>query len=98
MFTDQLCGEPAAVSADLNLLIGLRCLLVEDGRLLVTGLQHQPASMLRLIETDTLLTLDATRAARPRATHLVQGCTGAGLLSPGVTPGVSPSQRPVGPR
>ncbi|CAL9637383.1 hypothetical protein SUDANB23_06228 (plasmid) [Streptomyces sp. enrichment culture] len=39
MFTVRLRDEPAVVSANLNLL-GLRGLLAEDGRLLVTGLQH----------------------------------------------------------
>jgi anti-sigma B factor antagonist/stage II sporulation protein AA (anti-sigma F factor antagonist) len=51
-------------SVGLTLLLKLRRrVLAEGGRLLLTGLQSQPASVLRLTETDTLLTPDATRAA-----------------------------------
>ncbi|MEU0061276.1 STAS domain-containing protein [Streptomyces sp. NPDC006334] len=51
-------------STGLNLLLKLRRrLLAEGGRLLVTGLQAQPAHLLRLTETDTLLTPAAAQAA-----------------------------------
>ncbi|MEU2289139.1 STAS domain-containing protein [Streptomyces sp. NPDC013178] len=51
-------------STGLNLLLKLRRrLLAEGGHLLVTGLQTQPASVLRLTATDTLLTPDAAQAA-----------------------------------
>lgn len=50
--------------AGLNLLLKLRRrLLAEGGQLLITGLQTQPASVLHLTETDTLLTPDAAQAA-----------------------------------
>jgi anti-anti-sigma factor len=51
-------------SVGLNLLLKLRHrLLAEGGHLLITGLQTQPASVLHLTETDTLLTPDAAQAA-----------------------------------
>ncbi|MFG2576134.1 STAS domain-containing protein [Streptomyces sp. NPDC048481] len=51
-------------STGLNLLLKLRRrLLAEGGHLLVTGLQPQPAHVLRVTETDTLLTPHAIQAA-----------------------------------
>ncbi|MER7577461.1 STAS domain-containing protein [Streptomyces sp. NPDC126514] len=57
--------------AGLNFLLKLRRrLLTEGGQLNVTGLQRQPASVLRLTKTDTLLTPQRRTGrltARPRA-------------------------------
>jgi anti-anti-sigma factor len=61
----EMSGVSFMDSAGLNLLLKLRRrLLAEGSRLLVTGLQSQPASVLRLTETDTLLTPDAAQAAQ----------------------------------
>ncbi|MEV0244791.1 STAS domain-containing protein [Streptomyces sp. NPDC050674] len=60
----EMSGVSFMDSVGLNLLLKLRRrLLAEGGRLLVTGLQSQPASVLRLTETDALLTPDAAQAA-----------------------------------
>jgi anti-anti-sigma factor len=60
----EMSGVSFMDSVGLTLLLKLRRrVLAEGGRLLLTGLQSQPASVLRLTETDTLLTPDATRAA-----------------------------------
>jgi anti-anti-sigma factor len=59
----EISGVPFMDSAGLNLLLKLRRRLVaEGGRLFITGLQTQPAGVLRLTETDTLLTPDAAHA------------------------------------
>ncbi|MFI8194841.1 STAS domain-containing protein [Streptomyces sp. NPDC085946] len=60
----EMSGVSFMDSSGLNLLIKLRRRLVaEGGQLLVTGLQHQPASVLRLTGADALLTPDVARAA-----------------------------------
>ncbi|MET7437187.1 STAS domain-containing protein [Streptomyces sp. NPDC004082] len=60
----EMSGVSFMDSVGLNLLLKLRRrMLAEGGQLLVTGLQSQPASVLRLTETDTLLTAHAAQAA-----------------------------------
>ncbi|MEV5439572.1 STAS domain-containing protein [Streptomyces sp. NPDC052682] len=60
----EMSGVSFMDSVGLNLLLNLRRrLLAEGGRLLITDLQTQPASVLRLTETDALLTPDAAQAA-----------------------------------
>ncbi|MEU0009382.1 STAS domain-containing protein [Streptomyces sp. NPDC006314] len=60
----EMSGVSFMDSTGLNLLLKLRRrLLAEGGQLLITGLQTQTASVLRLTETDTLLTPDAAQAA-----------------------------------
>jgi anti-anti-sigma factor len=56
----DMSGVSFMDSTGLNLLLKLRRrLMTEEGRLLITGLQTQPASVLRLTKTDTLLAADA---------------------------------------
>ncbi|MEV5439550.1 STAS domain-containing protein [Streptomyces sp. NPDC052682] len=60
----EMSGVSFMDSVGLNLLLKLRRRLVaQGGRLVVTGLQRQPASVLRLTETDALLTSEATQVA-----------------------------------
>ncbi len=59
----EMSGVSFMDSAGLNLLLRLRRLLLsEGGRLLVTGMQTQPLSVLRLTGTDTLLLPDTATA------------------------------------
>ncbi|MFF9278964.1 STAS domain-containing protein [Streptomyces griseosporeus] len=59
----EMSGVSFMGSTGLNFLLKLRRrLAAEGGRLLITGLQTQPASLLRLTETDTLLTPDAAHS------------------------------------
>ncbi|MGW2637023.1 STAS domain-containing protein [Streptomyces sp. NPDC001348] len=60
----DVSGVPFMDSSGLNLLLQLRRrLLAEGGRLLVTGLRHQPARLLHLTETYDLLTTGSGGAA-----------------------------------
>lgn len=68
MLQVDVTGVPFMDSSGLNLLLQLRRrLLAEGGRLLVTGLQHQPARLLLLTETYDLLTTgsDGTAVGLP---------------------------------
>jgi anti-sigma B factor antagonist len=59
----EMSGVSFMGSTGLNFLLRLRRrLAAEGGWLLITGLQAQPASLLRLTGTDTLLTPDAAHA------------------------------------
>lgn len=59
----EMSGVSFMDSTGLTFLLRLRqCLLAEGGRLRVTGLQDQPASVLRLTQTYPLLVTDATAA------------------------------------
>ncbi|MEV5321575.1 STAS domain-containing protein [Streptomyces sp. NPDC052687] len=59
----EMSGVSFMDSTGLNLLLKLRRrLMAEGGRLLVTGLRDQPASVLRVTEADTLLTPDVAHA------------------------------------
>lgn len=62
----DLCGVPFMDSSGLNLLIWLyKRLKAEGGLLCVTGLQPQPARLLHLTETHTLLTTSLNHQPAP---------------------------------